>query len=177
MKFKRILFYASAVFFLTVISDFNTAAQTISIDHIFFTKKLKKTKFILSTNPITDTDPLNAKSSEFFTEDDKLYGRILLPFKFKKYFDNIGSGLKVRVKQEHNSEVKLIVDMSLNYHIKNETVLDVYFTKKGSKSFKYLQTFLDSLDVGDTKLKFIVQGRDNILIAEEEIIFRNNSGD
>ena len=137
---------------------------------------MKKTKFILSTNPITETDPLKAKSSEFFTGEDKLYGRIFLPFKFKTYFKNIGPGLKVRVKQEQNSELKLITDMTLNDHIKKEAILDVYFTKKGSKSLKNLQEFLNSLEVGDTKLEFIVQGRDNILIAEEEIIFRKNIG-
>jgi hypothetical protein len=172
MKPKRIINYATIIFLLMVISNDNAIAQ-----NPFFKKKLKETKFILSIHPIAETDPLNAKSSEVFTVNDKLYGRIILPFKFKKYFENIGSSLIIKVKKENNSELKLIVERGLSYDIKEESVLDFYFTKKESKSLKRLQGFLDALEVGDTKLKFIVQGGDNVFIVSEEIIFRKSSED
>jgi len=172
MKLKRIINNAIILFLLTVISNGNAIAQ-----NPFFNKKLKETKFILATYPITETDPLNAKSSEVFTVNDKLYGRIILPFKFKKYFENIGSSLSIKVKKENNSELKLILDRGLSYDIKDDSVLDFYFTKKESKSLKRLQRFIDALEVGDTKLKFIVQGGDNVFIVSEEIIFRKSAED
>jgi hypothetical protein len=189
MKSKRILNCVISLLLLTVVSHNSSYAQfgivgaAKSVKEGSFKKKLKETKLILSIDHISETDPLNAKSSEMFTINDDLYARIILPFKYGEYNKSIGRDpIEIQVLPENESKLVWLTQLQWEMGMDNpeESIFDIVLTENKMYNHGYeaplsqLQDLWRTLEVGDTKLKFklIV---DDETIDEVEIIFRKNA--
>jgi len=188
MKLKRILNCVISLFLLTAVFNFSTHAQEAVVKDIkkmAFIKKMKATKLILSTSPVTETDPINAKSSEMFTISDNLYARIILPFTYTKYNKLTGRDpIEIQVLPENESDLVWLTQLTWQVGMENpdESIFDIILTEDKMYDHGYeapltqLQDLWRTLEAGDTKLTFKLIVDDEV-VDEAEMVLRKGAGE